>query len=160
MWFLSVPANVIVANNGKVKLLDFLLVDIQRLLDPRVVPPEHLHQGGRKRELTEAFGTPGFMAPEQENHGLVTVKTDIFGLGMTFAHLFAPTSDNPALRIDMSDGIPAVLCDLIKEMISDSPTTRPGDMGVVLARLKSTRGTGRGGSGLFRVLNKFWHTPR
>ena len=57
------PANVLVDRHGRVKLLDFLLVDIQRLLDPRVVPPEYLHEDGRRRELTGAFGTPGYMAP-------------------------------------------------------------------------------------------------
>jgi hypothetical protein len=147
------PANVLVEDSGKVKLLDFLLVDIQRLLDPRVVPPEYLHDAGRKRGLTEAFGTPGFMAPEQENHGLVTVRTDIFGLGITLAHLFAP-SENPVMQIFISRGIPEMLSDLIKEMISDSPTTRPDDMGVVLTRLQSMRRTR--GRGISRILKRFW----
>jgi serine/threonine protein kinase len=154
------PANVIVANNGKVELLDFLLVDIQRLLDPRVVPPEYLHEGGRKRRLTEAFGTPGYMAPEQENHGLVSTRTDIFGLGMTFAHLFAPTSDNAAAQIFMEDGIPRTLCDLIGQMIANSPTTRPNDMGEVVARLKSIRGGRRGSRSLSSLFERIWHKAR
>jgi serine/threonine protein kinase len=37
------PANVLVDSRGKVRLLDFLLIDLQRLLDPRLVPPECLH---------------------------------------------------------------------------------------------------------------------
>lgn len=150
------PANVLVANNGQVKLLDFLLVDIQRLLDPRVVPPQYLHEGGRKRRLTEAFGTPGFMAPEQENHGLVTVKTDIFGLGVTFAHLFAATSDNPLESVFMGDGIPSELGDLIKEMVADSPQTRPDDMKSVSNRLNSIRTTLRGQQGLLGRDRRFW----
>src|SRR5690348_13555229 len=77
------PANVLLSDTGHVKLLDFLLVDIQRLLDPRVLPASYTPRGARRREVTEAFGTPGFMSPEQEQHGLVTSKSDIFGLGVT-----------------------------------------------------------------------------
>jgi hypothetical protein len=150
------PANVLVADNSQVKLLDFLLVDIQRLLDPRVVPPQYLHDGGRKRRLTQAFGTPGFMAPEQENHGLVTVKTDIFGLGMTFAHLFAPISDSPLASVFMGDGIPAALASLIKEMVADSPTTRPDDMKAVSNRLNCIRTTIRGQQGLLGRVRRAW----
>jgi hypothetical protein len=150
------PANVLVANNGTVKLLDFLLVDIQRLLDPRVVPPQYLHESARERPLTAAFGTPGFMAPEQEQHGLVTAKTDIFGLGVTFAHLFAPMSDNPLVHVFMGGGIPAPLGELIKEMVSRSPTTRPDDMKAVSNRLKSVRATRHGRPGLGDRVRGFW----
>jgi hypothetical protein len=132
------PANALVTDNGQVKLLDFLLVDFHRLLDPRVVPREYLHQNGKA--LTAAFGTPGFMAPEQDRHGLVTVKTDIFGLGMTFCHLFAP-NENPLSAVLRGDGIPAALRDLIAEMTASSPAARPDKMKTVLGRLLEIRGT-------------------
>lgn len=130
------PANVLVTDNGQVKLLDFLLVDLQRLLDPRVVPPQYLHES---QPLTAAFGTLGFMAPEQESHGLVTVKTDIFGLGVTFCHLFTPTDDNHLMAVFRGHGIPAALQDLIGEMIAGSPAARPDDMKAVLGRLLGIR---------------------
>jgi Protein kinase domain/TIR domain len=152
------PANVLVEKSGKVKLFDFLLVDIQRLLDPRVVPPEYLHKAGRRRQLTQAFGTPGFMAPEQEDHGLVTVRTDIFGLGMTFAYLFAPTTENPVAQILTARAVPETLRDLIAQMIGKSPTTRPDDMGGILTRLQSIRG--KSARRISNILKRFWHKAR
>ena len=131
------PANIIVASDGKTKLLDFMLVDIQRLLDPRVVPSEYLHGSTEPRNLTAAFGTPGFMAPEQELHGLVTVKTDIFGLGMTFAHLFAPKSSDPLREATGHDGsFPAGVGNLVREMTSASPALRPDNVRSVSERLR------------------------
>jgi Protein kinase domain/TIR domain len=150
------PANALVGDSGQVKLLDFLLVDIQRLLDPRVIPPQYLHGGGEKR-LTGAFGTPGFMAREQESEGLVTVKTDIFGLGVTFCHLFAPPNNaNPHAYPSLGDAIPAVLRKLIKEMVADSPAARPDEMKVVLDRLKSIRSTLHSHQGLLDRVRIFW----
>ena len=83
------PANVIITNSGEAKLLDFLLVDVQRLLDPKVIPRYALR---RKIPTTAAFGTPGFMAPEQESKGIVTVQTDIYGLGITLSCMFLKTN--------------------------------------------------------------------
>jgi len=149
------PANVLVADNNRVKLLDFLLVDIRRLLDPRVVPPQYLHER-IEGPVTAVFGTPGFMAPEQEKHGVVTIKTDIFGLGVTFAHLFAPTSNFPLAAVTPGVGIPAALSDLIKEMAAISPAARPDDMEAVSDRLRSIRTTLRSRQGLLERLRRFW----
>jgi hypothetical protein len=148
------PANVLVTDNGQVKLLDFLLVDFQRLLDPRVVPPQYLRES--RRPLTAAFGTLGFMAPEQEGHGIVTVKTDIFGLGATFCHLFAPTDDNPTIAALRGDGIPAALRCLLAEMIAGSPEARPDDMKTVLGRLREIRGDAQSQQGLVHRLRRLW----
>src|SRR5262249_8310774 len=75
------PANILVEKDGSVRLIDFLQLDVQRLIDPRIVSPDR----PLPRDVTAAMGTPGFMAPEQERHGVVTVATDVFGLGVTFA---------------------------------------------------------------------------
>jgi len=71
------PGNVIVRADGTPALTDFMMVDIQRALDPEA----------RDRycsdNSTAVFGTPGFMAPEQYREGIVTVRTDIYSLGAT-----------------------------------------------------------------------------
>src|SRR6185369_8808034 len=47
------PDNVIVRPDGRPVLLDFMLIDVQRLMDPQVVPA-HLRRE-RGRPLTGAF---------------------------------------------------------------------------------------------------------
>jgi serine/threonine protein kinase len=152
------PANVLVTNAGDVKLLDFLLVDIQRLLDPRVVPPR-FHS--RKIPITGAYGTPGFMAPEQEGRGLVTVATDIYGLGITFCYLFFPfASDNPviALRLGQDNEIPIALRNLIARMIDVSPQARPQTMQQVVEELRIARQQYNRRPGFFQRFNRLLRT--
>jgi len=133
------PANVLVVTNGghdQIKLFDFLLVDIQRLLDPRVVPAQYT--AAKKRELptTGAFGTPGFMAPEQEKSGLMTVKTDIYGLGITLCCLFDPSSRHCACLAE-DKGYPAKLRKLVLAMVDREASRRPNSVKLVLDELKA-----------------------
>lgn len=83
------PANIIVRPDGSPCLIDFMMVDIHRLLDPKVVPSYLLD---KSISITAALGTPGFMAPEQQSQGIITVKSDIYSLGITFFGLFFPNS--------------------------------------------------------------------
>jgi serine/threonine-protein kinase len=80
------PANIIVDATGHARLVDFLQLDVQRLIDPRVLSPEVLKNS---TPITVALGTLGFMAPEQERHGIVTAATDVYGLGITYANVLA-----------------------------------------------------------------------
>jgi len=96
-----------------------MMVDIHRALDPTI--RERLATRGAA--LTEAFGTPGFMAPEQEREGIVTVRTDVYGLGAT-------------LRVAASGlSLPPDLVSLLGRM-TGPVTERPQDMREV-ARLLS-----------------------
>lgn len=72
------PGNVLVRPDGTPAVLDFMMVDIQRALDPDAKANFETQDN-----VTLAFGTPGFMAPEQEKEGIVTVRTDVYGLGAT-----------------------------------------------------------------------------
>ena len=120
------PANILVTGQDEPKLLDFLLVDLQRLLDPEVIPSHILRLFEMERgpvPITGAMGTPGFMAPEQQEKGIVTTKTDIYSLGITFMHLFAP---NENTRIsDLVQSLPADVRTLLLERMIGSPETRP-----------------------------------
>lgn len=116
------PANILVTNDDKAKLLDFMIVDIQRLMDPQVIPRyvfDLIASRSSPPPLTGAFGTPGFMAEEQKNQGIVTRKTDIYGLGITYFHLFSPGSPN-----GLAD-LPGNLLQLIEQQLSDYPDHRP-----------------------------------
>lgn len=117
------PENILVTSNGVVKLLDFLLVDIHRLMDPRVIPEYAsalLDIRGVHVPLTGAYGTPGFMAPEQIREGIVTHKTDVFGLGATYEHLFG---FKPGQKNDLTI--------LFNEQMKNLPKDRPTIQDVV-----------------------------
>ena len=111
------PGNVLVRPDGTPALLDFMMIDIHRALDPAL--RERLASGDNS---TAVFGTPGFMAPEQEREGIVTVLTDVFGLGAT-------------LREVAGDLLEPDLAALLTRMTGPR-AERPHDMGEV-ARLLS-----------------------
>jgi serine/threonine protein kinase len=122
-----------------------LLINIQRLLDPRVVPTHLLASDFGSVPLTAAAGTPGFMAPEQEREGIVTAKTDIYGLGMTFLHLFVPGSEDErmlALYDRASRSEMETLGPVIRSMLEPNPLMRPDSLRSVaesLAQVAASR---------------------
>jgi len=133
------PANVIVDKTGVARLVDFLQLDVQRLIDPRVLSPEVL---GPPTPLTGALGTPGFMAPEQERHGVITVATDIYGLGITFAHVLADReTSNPLFDVYRNSDLPDGFRTLMRKMVDPKPENRPVRMRDVLKELGGEAGS-------------------
>lgn len=131
------PANVLVDRNGFVRLIDFLQLDVQRLIDPRVLSPDLLSP-----PVTAAMGTPGFMAPEQERNGVITVATDIYGLGITFAHALSDgDTGNPLSNLYANPAVPQAFRELVLRMISAKPQNRPAQMRDVLSALALERPT-------------------
>lgn len=128
------PTNILVTDTDTAIIIDFLLADIQRLLDPRIVPYRLLESEFESIPITAALGTPGFMALEQEREGIVTVKTDVYGLGMTFLHLFEPRSDHDRMvalygktdRKELECLIP-----MLHSMLDRNPNNRPADLNAV-----------------------------
>src|SRR5947209_7186939 len=100
----------------KVKLSDFMIPDVQAFLDKKEPDFHNLV------DQTDAYGTPAYMAPEQEE-GQLSPQTDIFSLGITMYQLvtgISPTSDGGAIRLwqrvsptDENSYVPAWLSDLI-----------------------------------------------
>jgi len=132
------PPNVIVDTTGHARLVDFLQLDVQRLIDPRILSPEVLKQ---ETPITGALGTPGFMAPEQERHGIITVATDIYGLGITFANALADRcTSNPLFDLCRNAEIPGMFRDLVMKMVDARPENRPARMRDVLGVLGSGAG--------------------
>ncbi|WP_298820021.1 serine/threonine-protein kinase [Chloroflexus sp.] len=66
------PTNVMITPEGTIKLVDF---GIARLFKP-----------GKERD-TQAFGTPGYSAPEQYGRGQTDPRSDIYSLGVLMHHL-------------------------------------------------------------------------
>jgi len=120
------------------RLLDFLQLDVQRLIDPRVLSPDVLKP---PTPITAAMGTPGFMAPEQERHGIVTVATDIYGLGITYANALADgATSNPIFDLYRKSEIPPSFRELVMKMIDTKPENRPVRMRDVLEALGTEAG--------------------
>jgi serine/threonine protein kinase len=126
------PNNILIRPNNQVAINDFMLVDVQRLIEPETSPP--LPTSGDYLD-TGVFGTPGFMAPEQEHRGVVTVRTDIFGLGRTFIELFFPGVAELQPLLTYGDPRLRPLCELIATMTAPDPASRPVDMRAVAERL-------------------------
>jgi serine/threonine protein kinase len=130
------PSNIFVETPDFAKIGDFMLIDFQRLLDPSVIPPTLLcRQGPSRIATTSAFGTPGFMAPEQERFGVVTPRTDIFSFGVTLGYLLSP--DNPMYINDPTLDISSRFRRLISSMLSTDPSRRPRDMSEVVDCLRA-----------------------
>ena len=72
------PSNVLVTEEGEVKLLDF---GVARLLDQET--PDETQHGAL---------TPGYAAPEQLTGGAVTTATDVFALGTLLFELLTGTN--------------------------------------------------------------------
>jgi len=137
------PANVIVNYSNNPIILDFLLVDVQRLLDPEIIPALRPYERERADNLTNLFGTPGFMAPEQAEHGIVTASTDIYGLGITLCHLFLPNNSSPAVSVKLDTELPEFVKELLTDMTAAEPGMRPVSMREVVRRLCLQPQTGR-----------------
>jgi serine/threonine-protein kinase len=130
------PANILVREDDSPVLVDFMMVDLQRLLDRAIVPAPD------SGPVTAAFGTPNYMAPEQEERGIVTVKTDIFGLGKSLYELFFPhdwqltfEKDFARMKPEPDESWPEMR-QLLRRMTDKNPENRPRKMSVVVEELE------------------------
>ena len=78
------PNNVIIDRDDEPKLIDFMLIDIQRLQSDEV--SQAIDDDD---PITAAFGTPDYMAEEQAKQGIITSKTDVYSFGRTHRISFA-----------------------------------------------------------------------
>ena len=113
------PRNILVTQEGRVKLLDF---GVAKLLDA-VSPPN---------ELTSAPLTPDYAAPEQLTGQAITTATDVYALGVVLFELL--TARKPFKPTDMP------VAQAVRAVLHDAPPTpsrvaRSGARSAVSARL-------------------------
>jgi serine/threonine protein kinase len=122
----------------RVKILDFGLAR-------PAVADAHLTQSGA------ILGTPSFMAPEQARGDKMDHRCDLFSLGVvlyrmsagkmpfrgktTMAVLSALVSDSPPPVHEVNPAVPAALAELIMQLLSKDPATRPASAKAVADRL-------------------------
>lgn len=126
------PANVLVSTEGRPVILDFMIDDIQRLVELQGPLTSSANP-------TRAFGTQGFMSHEQADAGVVTTRSDIYGLGVTYCYLFAPKGQCPPLDF-FSAAVPEKLLNLVRAMTKTSPDDRPQAVSEVVLSLSSIAG--------------------
>jgi serine/threonine-protein kinase len=75
------PANILVGNDGRVKVADFGLAKLETLAAPSAADGAALSLPG------QIVGTPYYMAPEQGDGQPVDARADIYALGVTYYEL-------------------------------------------------------------------------
>lgn len=122
------PSNVILGPRGRVVLLDFGVFQIERLLD----------------DQTAFFGSPYYVAPEIAKHEVHSGKghfVDMYALGVIAYELlcglppFRAKSANDIFRMHVREPVPHIeltradvpqqLIELVQELLSKQPDTRP-----------------------------------
>ncbi|MBC8069160.1 MAG: protein kinase, partial [Deltaproteobacteria bacterium] len=156
------PDNVLVGDDGRVRVLDFGLARASDGEPDEVTPDsDSLSPGDAVGRLTltgAVIGTPGYMAPEQWRGGLVDHRTDQFAFcvalwealfgqrpfGGTGATAIASRVMSGDIRRPPEDrNVPSWLVRVLRRGLSGDPDERFGSMEAllgVLARLRSERG--------------------
>jgi beta-lactam-binding protein with PASTA domain len=136
------PENVLLADDGRVKVADFGLA--------RAVETSNL-----TATTGLLIGTVAYLAPEQVEHGSADTRTDVYAAGILLWELLtgAPpySSDSPlsvAYRHVHEDvpppsrlveGIPTALDELVVQATRRDPAARPVDAGAFLAEVRAVR---------------------
>ncbi len=146
------PANVMVATDGRVKVLDFGLAKELRAADPTdltLTSSPHTQVG-------VVMGTPAYMSPEQIAGRPLDHRTDIFSLGVLLYEMAtgqrpfvgdssaelasAILRDTPRALSDIRRDVPVDLARIICRCLEKDPTQRiqtARDVGNELAALRS-----------------------
>jgi serine/threonine-protein kinase len=142
------PANVMIANDGRVKVLDFGLAKLS--------PADSAGDldATEALELTQegsVLGTVPYMSPEQLRGHEVDARSDLFSLGILIYQLssgrrpFEGSSaaditssilkDEPAPLGELADAIPSALDGIVHSCLEKRPEDRPENAGIVREQL-------------------------
>ena len=121
------PSNVMVADDGTVKLVDFGIARV--------------HKPGKAAD-THPLGTPGFAAPEQWGSAQTTPRSDLYALGATLYYALTgtdaglPGQSHPLLR-QVAPACSEKMEALIEHCLQQDPEQRPHSAAEVLRELET-----------------------
>lgn len=155
------PQNLVVTQEGQLKILDFGLARFAR---EQMDEPESHEQTSSSEELMSqtahsltlpgsVVGTPDYIAPEQTTDSRnIDIRADIYSLGCTFYFLLSGRTPfdghsvlgkllqhrdaTPPAITELRDDIPPAVVEVVERMMAKSPDDRfatPGEIAEVLA---------------------------
>ncbi|MCX4241201.1 serine/threonine-protein kinase [Paraliomyxa miuraensis] len=155
------PENVLIGDDGRVRVVDFGVAKTSDSLDPEVrsdgaagsaQADERTHQASLT--LTgQLLGTPAYMAPEQFMGASVDARTDVFAFCVALYEALAgrrPFDGDDAASVSAAvltgrphalgaSDVPSALATLIQQGLSREPAERPESLDALIRALESTR---------------------
>jgi Protein kinase domain len=146
------PANVMVADDGRVTVLDFGLAKLRQGIESaagRGADPSLLTVEGT------LMGTPSYMSPEQALGGRTDERSDVFSLGALFYEMLSgvrpfegeTVSETVAKILDakpeplstLKPAVPTRLCGIVHRCLEREPSRRYRDADALLQALANSR---------------------
>lgn len=152
------PANIILNSDGRIKITDFGIAQIEDLLT--------IHQ----TQAGAILGTPLYMSPEQVNSQPVDGRSDLYSLGVilyvlltgskpftgkNFTAIFAAIiNSKPAVPVEIVSGISKAQSELIMKSINKEPDRRFQTGREMAEALKSTFTDSQSDKSSFNIIGK------
>lgn len=129
------PSNIMVARDGRIRVLDF---GLSKLVRPEPTPTELTRSSGPETVRGVVMGSAGYMSPEQAMGEGVDARSDVFSLGVVFFEMASGTLPFPGkdLRALLHDppkqleavrpDLPAPLLAVVTRCLEKNPARRYG----------------------------------
>jgi serine/threonine protein kinase len=119
------PDNILMTQSGEPVVTDFMMPDLHALMAKEAKDRLMDYGGPLYRPVTDVYGTPGYMPPEQKFQGLVTVRSDVFSFGLTTFQTIAQRHGTSLELEEMTATFPLGIDEELETYLSRMTSTRP-----------------------------------